>query len=428
MASTISFSPGNVQLARIIDDHSYAGLRPLTAPRYVSITRRPKAHSSTVIRASNENETSVKTSGLSIEECEAAAVAGKFPDPPPLYRPTGPKGTPVIQPLELTKRPRRNRKSPALRAAFQETYLSPANFVLPLFIHEGEEDVPIGAMPGCFRLGWRHGLLEEVYKARDVGVNSFVLFPKIPDALKSQAGDEAFNDNGLVPRAIRILKDKYPDIVIYTDVALDPYNSDGHDGIVREDGVIMNDETVHQLCKQAVSQARAGADVVSPSDMMDGRIGAIRAALDAEGFQDVSIMSYTAKYASAFYGPFREALDSNPRFGDKKTYQMNPANYREALVETEADESEGADILLVKPALPYLDVIRLLRDNSALPIAAYQVSGEYSMIKAGGVLKMIDEEKVMMESLLCIRRAGADIILSYFARQAASVLCGMRSK
>ncbi|XP_072957973.1 delta-aminolevulinic acid dehydratase, chloroplastic [Typha angustifolia] len=428
MASTISFSPGNVQLARIIDDHSYAGLRPLTAPRYVSIARRPKSHSSTVIRASNENETSVKTSGLSIEECEAAAVAGKFPDPPPLYRPTGPKGTPVIQPLELTKRPRRNRKSPALRAAFQETYLSPANFVLPLFIHEGEEDVPIGAMPGCFRLGWRHGLLEEVYKARDVGVNSFVLFPKIPDALKSQAGDEAFNDNGLVPRAIRILKDKYPDIVIYTDVALDPYNSDGHDGIVREDGVIMNDETVHQLCKQAVSQARAGADVVSPSDMMDGRIGAIRAALDAEGFQDVSIMSYTAKYASAFYGPFREALDSNPRFGDKKTYQMNPANYREALVETEADESEGADILLVKPALPYLDVIRLLRDNSALPIAAYQVSGEYSMIKAGGVLKMIDEEKVMMESLLCIRRAGADIILSYFARQAASVLCGMRSK
>nr|CAD1823567.1 unnamed protein product [Ananas comosus var. bracteatus] len=253
----------------------------------------------------------------------------------------------------------------------------------------------------------------------------FVLFPKIPDALKSQTGDESFNDNGLVPRAIRLLKDKYPDIVVYTDVALDPYSSDGHDGIVREDGVIMNDETVHQLCKQAVSQARAGADIVSPSDMMDGRVGAIRAALDAEGFHDVSIMSYTAKYASAFYGPFREALDSNPRFGDKKTYQMNPANYREALTETEADEAEGADILLVKPALPYLDVVRLLRDNSALPIAAYQVSGEYSMIKAGGVLKMIDEEKVMMESLLCIRRAGADIILSYFARQAASVLCGM---
>uniref|UniRef100_A0A453N8V6 Delta-aminolevulinic acid dehydratase n=1 Tax=Aegilops tauschii subsp. strangulata TaxID=200361 RepID=A0A453N8V6_AEGTS len=213
------------------------------------------------------------------------------------------------------------------------------------------------------------------YKSRDVGVNSFVLFPKVPDGLKTQTGDEAYNDNGLVPRTIRLLKDKYPDIVIYTDVALDPYSSDGHDGIVREDGVIMNDETVHQLCKQAVSQARAGADVISPSDMMDGRVGAIRAALDAEGFHDVSIMSYTAKYASSFYGPFREALDSNPRFGDKKTYQMNPANYREALIETAADEAEGADILLVKPGLPYLDIIRLLRDNSALPIAAYQGVG-----------------------------------------------------
>lgn len=327
----------------------------------------------------------------------------------------------------MTKRPRRNRRSPALRAAFQETTISPANLVLPLFIHEGEDDAPIGAMPGCYRLGWRHGLLDEVYKSRDVGVNSFVLFPKVPDALKSQSGDEAYNDNGLVPRTIRLLKDKFPDIVVYTDVALDPYSSDGHDGIVREDGVIMNDETVYQLCKQAVSQARAGADVVSPSDMMDGRVGAIRAALDAEGFHDVSIMSYTAKYASSFYGPFREALDSNPRFGDKKTYQMNPANYREALLETAADEAEGADILLVKPGLPYLDVIRLLRDNSALPIAAYQVSGEYSMIKAGGALNMIDEEKVMMESLMCLRRAGADIILTYFARQAANVLCGMRS-
>ncbi|KAF7088701.1 hypothetical protein CFC21_091778 [Triticum aestivum] len=299
----------------------------------------------------------------------------------------------------MPKRPRRNRRSPALRAAFQETTISPANLVLPLFIHEGEEDAPIGAMPGCFRLGWQHGLLDEVYKARDVGVNSFVLFPKVPDALK----------------------------IVYTDVALDPYSSDGHDGIVREDGVILNDETVYQLCKQAVSQARAGADVVSPSDMMDGRVGAIRSALDAEGFNDVSIMSYTAKYASSFYGPFREALDSNPRFGDKKTYQMNPANYREALLETAADEAEGADILLVKPGLPYLDIIRLLRDNSALPIAAYQVSGEYSMIKAGGALNMIDEEKVMMESLMCLRRAGADVILTYFARQAAAVLCGMGS-
>lgn len=422
----ISLAPSNVQVLRPVDAQSHVGLRPTMSPRSICMRPSLNVRPVMVVRASAENGTSVKTSGLSIEECEANAVAGKFPDPPPFARPSSPKGTPDVKPLLLSRRPRRNRKSPALRASFQETYIKPANLVLPLFIHEGEEDTPIGAMPGCFRLGWRHGLLDEVYKSRDVGVNSFVLFPKIPDALKSPTGDEAYNDNGLVPRAIRLLKDKYPDIVIYTDVALDPYSSDGHDGIVREDGVIMNDETVYQLCKQAVSQARAGADVVSPSDMMDGRVGAVREALDAEGFNDVSIMSYTAKYASSFYGPFREALDSNPRFGDKKTYQMNPANYREALVETEADEAEGADILLVKPALPYLDIVRLLRDNSTLPIAAYQVSGEYSMIKAGGVLKMIDEEKVMMESLLCIRRAGADIILSYFARQAASVLCGMK--
>ncbi|XP_078182343.1 delta-aminolevulinic acid dehydratase, chloroplastic-like [Carex rostrata] len=414
MASTISFSPGNVLV------------RPKVAHRTTSFPPSTNLRSFVAVRASSEQDGSIKTS-RTLEECEAAAVAGNIPAPPPLVKPAGPKGTPKIKPLDLARRPRRNRRSPALRSAFQETTLSPANFVLPLFIHEGELDTPIGAMPGCFRLGWQHGLIAEVSKARDVGVNSFVLFPKIPDALKTPTGDEAYNDNGLVPRSIRLLKDKFPDIIIYTDVALDPYSSDGHDGIVREDGVIMNDETVYQLCKQAVSQARAGADVVSPSDMMDGRVGAIREALDAEGFHDVSIMSYTAKYASAFYGPFREALDSNPRFGDKKTYQMNPANYREALIETEADESEGADILLVKPALPYSDVIRLLRDNSSLPIAAYQVSGEYSMIKAAGVLKMIDEERVMMESLMCIRRAGADIILSYFARQAAGVLCGTKS-
>lgn len=381
-----------------------------------------------VVRGSERrDESATKKTSLSNEECEAAVVARNAPQAPPVPpRPKSPVGTPVVPSISLGRRPRRNRKSPALRAAFQETSLSPANLVYPLFIHEGEDDTPIGAMPGCYRLGWRHGLVEEVAKARDVGVNGVVLFPKVPDALKSPTGDEAYNENGLVPRAIRLLKDKFPDLVIYTDVALDPYSSDGHDGIVREDGVIMNDETVHQLCKQAVAQARAGADVISPSDMMDGRVGAIRAALDAEGFQHVSIMSYTAKYASAFYGPFREALDSNPRFGDKKTYQMNPANYREALLETQEDESEGADILLVKPGLPYLDVIRLLRDNSALPIAAYQVSGEYSMIKAGGVLKMIDEEKVMMESLMCLRRAGADIILTYFALQAARCLCGER--
>lgn len=407
---------------------SYAGLRPAQNVRFSNVRSVTQMlPSRLVVRASGEQEVkrSLQKSGKSIEQCEADVVAGNPPEAPPARKkPDGPAGTPTIPSFSLVKRPRRNRRSPVLRAAFQETQLSPSNFVYPLFIHEGEEDTPIGAMPGCYRLGWRHGLVEEVAKARDVGVNSIVLFPKVPDALKSPVGEEAYNENGLVPRAIRLLKDKYPDLVIYTDVALDPYSSDGHDGIVNEDGVIMNDETVYQLCKQAVAQARAGADVISPSDMMDGRVGAIRDALDDEGFTDVSIMSYTAKYASAFYGPFREALDSNPRFGDKKTYQMNPANYREATIEADADEAEGADILLVKPALPYLDVVRLLRDRSSLPIAAYQVSGEYSMIKAAGVLKMIDEEKVMMESLMCLRRAGADIILTYFALQAGRCLAG----
>ncbi|CAN1268878.1 Delta-aminolevulinic acid dehydratase 1, chloroplastic [Linum perenne] len=415
MASTIINAPSVIPVVKGLDCSSYkptlGNLRfSISHKHSITASHPPKRH----FTAYATSDIPVKT-GLSDAECEAAVAAGKVPEAPPVPpMPAAPAGTPVVPSLPLSRRPRRNRRSAALRAAFQETSISPANLVYPLFIHEGEEDTPIGAMPGCYRLGWRHGLLEE----------SIVLFPKIPDALKSPTGVEAYNEDGLVPRTIRLLKDRFPDLVIYTDVALDPYSSDGHDGIVREDGVIMNDETVHQLCKQAVAQARAGADVVSPSDMMDGRVEAIRDALDDAGFQHVLIMSYTAKYASSFYGPFREALDSNPRFGDKKTYQMNPANYREALIEVNEDESEGADILLVKPGLPYLDIIRQLRDNSHLPIAAYQVSGEYSMIKAGGILKMIDEEKVMMESLLCLRRAGADIILTYFALQAARCMCG----
>ncbi|GAB4844167.1 Delta-aminolevulinic acid dehydratase 1, chloroplastic [Ancistrocladus abbreviatus] len=453
MASVVNV-PCNVGSIKGHYYQNYVGLRPLLNKNFVCIHPTNKENSSPrlrfIVRASEKRAESIKKMGLTDAECEAAVVAGNVPEAPPVPpRPAAPAGTPVVPSLPLNRRPRRNRRSPAMRAAFQETNLSPANLVYPLFIHEGEEDTPIGAMPGCYRLGWRHGLIEEVAKARDVGVNSIVLFPKVPDALKSSTGDEAYNENGLVPRAIRLLKDKYPDLVIYTDIALDPYSSDGHDGIVREDGVIMNDETVRQLCKQAVAQACAGADVVSPSDMMDGRVGAIRAALDAEGFSacvyhvihcksNINLLGWwrfrsfvviftlalLEMYASAFYGPFREALDSNPRFGDKKTYQMNPANYREALIETREDESEGADILLVKPGLPYLDIVRLLRDNSPLPIAAYQVSGEYSMIKAGAVLKMIDEERVMMESLMCLRRAGADIILTYFALQAARSLCG----
>lgn len=341
--------------------------------------------------------------------------------------PAAPEGTPVVEPQKLRSRPRRNRRSQTVRSAFSETFITPSNFILPVFVHDGEEDIPIGAMPGVSRLGYKTGLLKNVAEARAAGVNSVVVFPKTPDHLKTMTGEEAFNPNGLAQRTISLLKDTYPDLEVYTDVALDPYSCDGHDGIVRDDGVIMNDETVHYLCKQAVSQARAGADVVSPSDMMDGRVGAIRDALDSEGFSNVSIMSYTAKYASAFYGPFREALASAPRPGteqriippNKKTYQQDPANYREAIREAALDELEGADIMMVKPAGAYLDIIRALRDNSTLPIAAYQVSGEYSMLKAAASAGMLDEKDAVLESLLSIRRAGADIILSYYAVEAA---------
>jgi porphobilinogen synthase len=304
-----------------------------------------------------------------------------------------------------------------VRAFHRETWLGAQHFVYPLFIHDGEGQTPIKSMPGCSRLDLA-GLMEEVAGARAEGVNAVVLFPAVAESLKTPKGEESYNDAGLIPKAVRMLKAQWPDLIVMTDVALDPYSSDGHDGIVR-DGKIVNDETVEVLCKQAVCQARAGADVISPSDMMDGRVGAIRDALDEAGFEEVSILSYCAKYASGFYGPFREALDSAPRFGDKKTYQMDPANAREALRELELDEAEGADIVMVKPAGAYLDVIRLLRDHTALPIAAYQVSGEYAMIKAASQNGWLDEKRVALESLLAIRRAGADIIFTYYARQAA---------
>ena len=296
----------------------------------------------------------------------------------------------------------------------------------PVFIHEdSEEKVPISSMPGVFRQPWKTGLVEMVEEARSLGINNIILFPKVPDHLKTNMAEEAYNPDGIVHRSIRLLKEKFPDVVIYTDIALDPYSSVGHDGVVDlETGVILNDATVHQLCKQAVSQAEAGADIVAPSDMMDGRIGAIREALDDAGFPEVGIMAYTAKYASAFYGPFREALDSKPRAEgkipkDKKTYQMDPANYREALREIEADEAEGADIMMVKPGMPYLDVIRLLRDNSALPIAAYHVSGEYAMLKAAAQNGWLDEKAAVLEALLAFKRAGSDVILTYYALEAA---------
>lgn len=322
----------------------------------------------------------------------------------------------MTRPLELDARPRRNRKNETIRSMVRETSIGPQNFIYPLFIHRGDDDIPIGAMPGQRRLSPK-GLIEEVRLARQDGVNAVVLFPAVPESLKTKGAEQAYNPEGLVQVSIKRLKDEFPDLVVVTDVALDPYNADGHDGLVTPDGRILNDETVEVLCKQALSQARAGADIISPSDMMDGRVGAIREALDGEGFTEVSILSYTAKYASAFYGPFREALDSAPKAGDKKTYQMDPANVREAVREAELDEDEGADMLMVKPAGPYLDVIRALRECSTLPIAAYQVSGEYAMLKAASERGWLDEKKVAVEALQSIRRAGADVILTYYARQ-----------
>jgi porphobilinogen synthase len=318
--------------------------------------------------------------------------------------------------MNLPIRPRRNRQSPAMRDLVRETDLNPGHLIYPLFLQEGGENTPISSMPGCTR--WSlDGLVKEAGEAHALGVPAVVLFPRIPDELKTRDAAACFADDGLVPRAIRALKATHPTLTVITDVALDPYNSDGHDGLVADDGRVLNDETVAVLQQQALCHARAGADMVSPSDMMDGRVAALREALDAAGFQAVSIMSYTAKYASAYYGPFRGALDSAPKSGDKKTYQMDPANAREALREAALDESEGADILMVKPAGPYLDIIAKIRAATFLPIAAYQVSGEYLMIKSASAAGWLDEAKIVHESLIGIRRAGADMILTYFAKQ-----------
>ena len=331
----------------------------------------------------------------------------------------------MSQRLNLPIRPRRNRKNAAVRGLSRETVLTPQDLIYPLFIHEDESDDAIESMPGCHRWSLA-GLVKEVGEAYSAGVRAVVFFPKIEEELKTSKGEECFNPDGLEPRAIKAVKEAYPDVVVITDVALDPYNSDGHDGIVVEgdDGElkILNDETVEVLCRQALCHADAGADIVSPSDMMDGRVGAIRAALDSAGHEDVSILSYTAKYASAYYGPFRGALDSAPKAGDKKTYQMDPANSREALREADLDVAEGADMLMVKPAGPYLDIVRLIRDAVDVPVAAYQVSGEYLMIKSAAKDGWVDEEKVAMESLLGIKRAGADMILTYFAKDVAARL------
>lgn len=322
-------------------------------------------------------------------------------------------------------RPRRNRRTPAIRSLVSETTLLPGDLILPMFLHEDKEDKVIASMPGVTR--WSlESLVREAGEAHAQGIPAVVLFPKIEEALKSPLAEQCYDDEGLLPRAIRALKAAHPTLCVITDVALDPYNSEGHDGVVRRDAggqlTILNDETVAILCRQALCHAKAGADIVAPSDMMDGRVAAIRETLDYAGFQEVSILSYTAKYASAFYGPFRGALDSAPKEGDKKTYQMDPGNSREALRESLLDEAEGADMLLVKPAGPYLDIIARVRDNSTLPVAAYQVSGEYLMLKAAAAGGWLDERAVVLESLIGIKRAGADMILTYFARQAAAWL------
>lgn len=327
--------------------------------------------------------------------------------------------------MNLFQRPRRNRKSPAIRAMVRETVLTPGDFVYPLFFHEGTKDEPIESMPGCHR--WSlDGLVAEAGEAHALGIPAVILFPAIANARKTPGAEECYNPEGLVPQAVRALKAAHPSLVVITDVALDPYNSDGQDGLVQraEDGSlrILNDETVDVLCRQAVSHAEAGADMVGPSDMMDGRVGAIRSALDAAAHQETSILSYTAKYASAYYGPFRGALDSAPKDGDKKTYQMDPANAREAIREVLLDEEEGADMVMVKPAGPYLDIISSLREATALPVAAYQVSGEYLMIKSACAAGWLEEEAIVRESLTGIKRAGADVILTYFAKDEAKRL------
>jgi porphobilinogen synthase len=320
----------------------------------------------------------------------------------------------------MLRRPRRNRKSEVVRNLVEETTLSKNDLIFPLFMVDGagiKQEVP--SMPGIYRQS-TDILLEEIAECMQLGIKTFCLFPAFEEKLKDKYATISYDPDNFYLKTITKIKKDFPEACIMTDVAMDPYSSDGHDGLV-ENGEILNDETLDILGKMSVAQARAGADILGPSDMMDGRIGYIRDMLDDEGFTKVSIMSYTAKYASAFYGPFRDALDSAPKSGDKKTYQMNPANVKEALIEAELDELEGADMLMVKPALSYLDVISALSATSDLPIAAYNVSGEYAMIKAAHQKGWLDGEKTMLEVLLSIRRAGAKIILTYFAKEFAKL-------
>lgn len=323
--------------------------------------------------------------------------------------------------MYLQKRHRILRRTPAIRSLVAQTILTPADFIVPLFITEGENKRDtIPSMPGYYRLSLDN-TVKEVRALWQMGLKAVLLFIKCPDELKDNKGTEALNKDGLMQRSIRAIKEAVPDMLVMTDVALDPYSSYGHDGIV-ENGLIINDATAEVLAGMSVSHAAAGADFVAPSDMMDGRVGAIRQALEADGYTETGILSYSAKYASCFYGPFRDALDSAPGFGDKKTYQMDPANSTEAIRETLADVEEGADIVMVKPALSYLDVISQVKAHVHIPVAAYQVSGEYAMIKAAAAQGWLHETTAAIETLTSIKRAGADMIASYFAKDIVSLL------
>lgn len=318
----------------------------------------------------------------------------------------------------MQRRPRRNRKSAVIRSMVEETRLSTKDFIFPLFLIDGNnQKIEVESMPGIYRYSLDL-MLKEIESCMELGINAFDLFPAYPESKKDKWASQSYDPETFYLKAIRHIKQTFPEACIMTDVAMDPYSSDGHDGLVSE-GRILNDETLEILGKMSLAQAEAGADILGPSDMMDGRVGFLRQILDQNDFKDVSIMSYTAKYSSAFYNPFRDALDSAPKHGDKKTYQMDPANFQEALIEAELDMEEGADFLMVKPALAYLDIIRLLKDNFPLPIAAYNVSGEYAMIKAAAERGWLDGERAMLESLLSIKRAGASVILSYFAKDFA---------
>jgi porphobilinogen synthase len=316
-------------------------------------------------------------------------------------------------------RPRRNRINASMRSLVQENQVSVNDLIMPLFVIEGEgHKIEVPSMPNIYRFSL-DTLAKEVAELWDLGIKAVALFPAIDDSLKDSIATESLNPKGLFQRAIKTVKNTCPEMLTICDVAMDPYSSDGHDGFV-ENAEIINDKTLPILAEMAVAQAQAGADIIAPSDMMDGRVSVIREALDQAGFSNVGILAYTAKYASAFYGPFRDALDSAPKAGDKKTYQMNPANTREALREAELDTAEGADMIMVKPGLAYLDVVQTLAQNSQLPIAVYNVSGEYAMLQAAAEKGWLDYRSTVCETLMSFKRAGADIILSYHAKEFAS--------